>query len=89
MATTFTTLVIGFVLLDIGHFGVPVLNTVAAYVLIVCALCAWYMMAAIIINGVAGKPLLKVGKPWIHLNKAPEPVAAPAGDLKFASESAS
>lgn len=71
MATTFTTLVIGFILLDIGHFGYPVLNKVAAYVLIVCALCAWYMMAAIIINGVAGKTLLKVGKPWINLNKAP------------------
>lgn len=87
MATTFTTLVIGFLLLDVGHFGFPVLNTVAAYVLIVCALCAWYMMAAIIINGVAGKELLKSGKPWINLNKAPEPaVEAPAGDLKFASE---
>jgi succinate-acetate transporter protein len=70
MATTFSVLVVGFLLLDVGHFGFPVLNTLAAYVLIVCALCAWYMMAAIIINGVAGQELLKVGKPWINLNKA-------------------
>lgn len=65
MATTFTTLLIGFILLDLGHFGLPVLNVVAAYVLILCALCAWYMMAAIILNELAGKELLKTGKPWI------------------------
>lgn len=65
MATTFTTLLIGFILLDLGHFGLPILNVVAAYVLILCALCAWYMMAAIILNELAGKELLKTGKPWI------------------------
>lgn len=64
MATTFTSLLIGFVLLDLGHFGLPVLNKAAAIVLIFCALCAWYMMAAIILNELTGKPLLKTGKAW-------------------------
>ncbi len=65
MAFTFSTLAIGFLLLDLAHFGFPELTTYAAYVLIACALGAWYMMAAIVINDVSGKPLLKVGKPWI------------------------
>jgi succinate-acetate transporter protein len=65
MAITFSTLVIGFILLDLAHFGFKEFTVAAAYVLIVCALAAWYMMAAIIINGVAGKELLKSGKPWI------------------------
>ncbi len=63
MFITFSLLLAGFVLLDVGHFGFPMLNTVAAYVLIVCALMAWYMMAAIIINDLAGKVVLPVGKP--------------------------
>jgi uncharacterized protein len=65
MAFTFTTLIIGFVLLDIGHFGYPFLNKVAAIDLIFCAFGALYMMAAIIINDVAKKPILKVGSPWV------------------------
>jgi len=90
MATTFTTLVIGFLLLDLGHFGFPFLNTVAAYVLILCALCAWYMMAAIIINGVAGKELLKTGQAWIRLDaKQKAPVVAAASELTFASKATS
>jgi uncharacterized protein len=64
MATTFTLLIVGFVLLDLGHFGFPVLNTVAAYVLIGCALGAWYMLAAIVLNDLTGKEMVKVGKPW-------------------------
>ena len=69
MAFTFTTLLIGFILLDLAHFGFPEMTVVAAYVLIVCALAAWYMMAAVIINDVAGKQLLKTGKPWVNLHK--------------------
>lgn len=65
MAVTFTTLLIGFIFLDIAHFGFPQFTTYAAYVLIICALGAWYMMAAVIINEVSGKQLLKSGKPWI------------------------
>lgn len=68
MSITFSILLLGFVLLDLGHFGFPVLNVVAGYVLIACALGAWYMMAAIILNELAGKELLKVGKPWIKKN---------------------
>jgi succinate-acetate transporter protein len=66
MAVTFTTLLIGFILLDFGHFGYPKMNMVAGYELIICAFSAWYMMAAIIINDVSGKTLLKTGKPWIR-----------------------
>jgi uncharacterized protein len=65
MAVTFTTLLLGFILLDFGHFGFPTLNVVAAYVLLICALSAWYMMAAIILNDVAGKEVLKSGRAWI------------------------
>ncbi len=63
MFATFTTLLIGFILLDLGHFGMPAMNKVAAVVLIVCALCAWYMMAAIIINDLSGREILKTGSP--------------------------
>lgn len=68
MAITFSTLALGFILLDLAHFGFPQATTYAAYVLIICALSAWYMMAAIIINDVAGKQLLTFGKPLIKLN---------------------
>jgi len=65
MAITFATLLLGFVLLDLGHFIDPVWNKVAGYELIVCALSAWYMMAAIIINDIAGKTVLAFGSPII------------------------
>ncbi len=66
MTVTFSTLLLGFILLDLGHFGAPVFNTVAAYVLIICALSAWYMMFTIILNELAGKEILKSGKPFIQ-----------------------
>ncbi len=65
MAFTFGTLLLGFILLDIGHFGDPVFNVIAGYELIICALGAWYMMAGIIINDLAGKPVLKMGSPLL------------------------
>lgn len=65
MAVTFTLLLAGFVLLDLGHFGFPILNTVAAYVLIACALAAWYMMARILLNEVHGREVLPAGRPWV------------------------
>jgi uncharacterized protein len=65
MAFTFTLLLIGFVLLDFGHFGFPFLNKVAACVLIACALSAWYMMARIILNELYGRDLLPAGKAWV------------------------
>jgi succinate-acetate transporter protein len=66
MAITFGLLLIGFILLVVGHFGNPVFNKIAGYELIPCALGAWYMMAAIIINDLAGKTVLPTGKPFIR-----------------------
>jgi hypothetical protein len=71
MASTFTLLVAGFILLDLAHFGYPAMTKVAAYVLILCALNAWYMMAHVIFLQVFGRDVLPVGKPWIE----PKPVA--------------
>lgn len=65
MTITFILLEIGFILLILGHFGLPVMNVVAGYELIICAFAAWYMMAAIIINDLAGKVVLPVGKAWL------------------------
>ncbi len=62
MMVTFGTLLIGFILLDLAHFGMPKLITLAAIDLIVCAGAAWYMMAAIIINDLAGKTVIPLGK---------------------------
>ena len=75
MATTFTLLLAGFVLLDLGHFGFPVCNTIAAYVLIGCALMAWYMMARIILNELYGRELLPAGKAWVAAPTAAKPSA--------------
>jgi succinate-acetate transporter protein len=65
MTVTFVTLLIGFILLDFGHFANPIMNVVAGYELIICALSAWYMMAAIIINDLSGREILKTGKPFL------------------------
>ena len=65
MAFTFGTLLLGFILLDLGHFGNPVFNVIAGYELIVCALAAWYMMGGIIINDLAGKVVVKMGNPLL------------------------
>ena len=65
MALTFTLLLIGFILLDLAHFGYPGLTVVAGYELMACALMAWYMMARIILNEIFGREILPAGKPWI------------------------
>ena len=65
MALTFTLLLIGFILLDLAHFGYPALTKVAGYELMACAAAAWYMMAHVIFLQVYGKNILPVGKPWI------------------------
>lgn len=65
MALTFTFLVIGFILLDLSHFGFPQLTVFAAYDLIACAVSAWYMMAHVIYLQLFGKDILPVGKPWL------------------------
>jgi uncharacterized protein len=66
MASTFTFLTVGFILLDLAHFGLPHLMVPAAIVLIICALNAWYMMAHVIFMQVFGMDILPVGKPWIE-----------------------
>lgn len=65
MALTFTLLLIGFVLLDLGHFVNPIFNKVAGYELMLCALSAWYMMARIILSDLCGRDVLPAGRPWI------------------------
>ncbi|MGD0234429.1 MAG: GPR1/FUN34/YaaH family transporter [Syntrophorhabdales bacterium] len=65
LAFTFMTLLIGFVLLVLVHFGYPSLTRLAGYGLIITALSAWYVMAHIIFTDVFGKNFPPVGKPWI------------------------
>ncbi len=65
MATTFTLLLVGFILLDLAHFGYPEMTRIAGYELMLCALSAWYMMAHVIFAQVFGRDVLPVGKPWI------------------------
>lgn len=66
MSFTFTLLVLGFILLDLAHFGYPSMGKVAAYVLIFGALNAWYMMAHVIFLGILGRDVLPLGEPWLH-----------------------
>lgn len=63
MFSTFISLLLGFIFLDLGHFGCEIYNTIAAFILIYCAGSAWYMMASIILHEVSGKNLLKMGSP--------------------------
>jgi hypothetical protein len=70
MAFTFTLLVLGFVLLDLAHFGYPAMSKVAAYVLIFGALNAWYMMAHMIFLTILGRDVLPLGEPWLNARSA-------------------
>jgi hypothetical protein len=65
MALTFTLLLIGFILLDIAHFGYDQFTVIAGYELMACAASALYMMAHVIYAQVFGRDVLPVGKPWI------------------------
>lgn len=66
MAFTFTTVLLGFIGLDLVFLaGMKWLLTAVAVDLIVCALSAWYMMAHVIFLQVFGRDMLPVGKPWI------------------------
>lgn len=54
----------GFIFLDISHLGGPAIyTTVAAIDLIVCALCAWYLMAHHVFAQLGWN--LPVGKPRV------------------------
>jgi succinate-acetate transporter protein len=65
LAWVFLTLLVGFILLDIGHLvpGAAVFNTIAAVELIGCALTAWYLMAHVILTPLGIN--VPVGKPWL------------------------
>ena len=65
MFLTFLTLTIGFALLVLVFWGHKELLHFAAYDLIVCALCAWYMMFHVIGHSVFGRDVLPVGRPLL------------------------
>jgi succinate-acetate transporter protein len=65
MFLCFTLLMIGFVSLDLNDWGLANLKNFAAWDLILCALCAWYMMLHIVFNSLFGRDILPVGKPLI------------------------
>ena len=64
MFLCFTTLMIGFISLDLANWGHAELKPFASWDLIVCALCAWYMMFHIILASLSGRDILPVGKPF-------------------------
>ena len=61
LLTTFTLLLITFILLDIGHFGNSSWNRIGGILGIATALSAWYASAAGILNTVYGRIVLPVG----------------------------
>ncbi|MBU1568021.1 MAG: acetate uptake transporter [Proteobacteria bacterium] len=67
MALTFTTLLLGFIGLDLVFLAgmKEQLLTITTIDLFVCAGLALYMMAAAIYAQVFGRPILPVGKPWL------------------------
>ena len=65
MFAIFTTLLAGFVLLDLAHFGYSQLTFVAGVDLTVCALLAWYLMAHVLFNDLYRPNFLPVGAPLI------------------------
>ncbi len=76
MAFTFSTLIFGFVGLDLVFLaGMKWLVTPVAVDLIACSLSAWYMMAHIILMQVYGRDILPVGKPRISPRPAVKPAA--------------
>jgi uncharacterized protein len=76
MSTTFTLLLVGFILLDFAHFGYPQMTKVAGYELMACALSAWYMMAHTIFLQVFGRDVLPLGKPW-HFDESKKGLLPP------------
>jgi uncharacterized protein len=66
LSWVFLTLLIGFILLDIGHLvpGMEIFNKIAAVELIGCALCAWYLMSHVIFGPL--KLNVPAGKAWVR-----------------------
>ncbi len=65
MFVTFSLLLVGFILLDLAHFGFPGMTKVAGVELILCALSALYMMAHVVFLDLFGRDVLPVGKPVV------------------------
>jgi uncharacterized protein len=65
LSWVFLTLLIGFILLDIGHLvpGAEVFNKIAGGELIVCALIAWYLMTHVIFTPL--KIRVPAGQAWV------------------------
>lgn len=64
LSVVFLTLLVGFILLDLGHLGAgDVWNKIAAVELIGCALSAWYLMAHVVLTPL--KINVPAGKPWV------------------------
>lgn len=60
----FLTLEVTEIVLFIGNFsGNTEMVKVGGYIGVLTALCAWYASSAGVINGLAGKPVMKVGRP--------------------------
>jgi len=66
MVATFTTLMIGFVGLDLEFLAeMSSIKFITTVDLTLCALCAFYMMGHVIFLQVYGRDILPVGKPWV------------------------
>ena len=63
MFINFSLLLVGFVLVDLASFGFAFLAKAAAGALILCALCAMYMLAHILFLELFGRDVLPVGEP--------------------------
>ena len=62
LVSTFTLLLLTFAFLDVGHLAsIPIINVVGGYTGMLCALNAWYVSAAILLNELFGKELLPLG----------------------------
>jgi uncharacterized protein len=60
----FLTLEVTEIVLFIGNFsGNTEMVKVGGYIGVLTALCAWYASSAGVVNGLAGKPVMKVGRP--------------------------
>lgn len=67
MALTFTTLLIGFIGLDLVYLaGMKNLLFFVGVDLMICALLAMYMAAAAIYAQLFGRTILPIGKPWLN-----------------------
>jgi len=62
LMSTFSLLLLTFVLLDVGHLAqIPIANVFGGYVGILCALNAWYVSAAMLLNELFKREVLPLG----------------------------